>query len=50
MRNQLVELIFLGKKSAGRGNKITIDENVELEYQGTLIRLAEGFPQTIKLI
>jgi hypothetical protein len=40
---------LLGKKSASRGDKVTINKNIELEYQGTLIQLAEGIPDVIRL-
>jgi hypothetical protein len=41
---------ILGKRSARSGDKVSVVKDIELEYRGTLIRLAEGFPDIIRLV
>ena len=41
---------ILEKSSARRKDKINIGKNIELECQGTFMRLSEGAPETIKFV
>lgn len=45
-------LVFemLGKKQAEKGENIAIGDGASLQYDGTLIQLAEGIPETLMFV